>query len=455
VSNATLPTTRIDIEPPEGANYTPRVLTLLIVAALAKPPARPPRATAPAPERPTHESTYDRLKPSLFTIEVHSGNANAKSTLGSGYLVSVDGLLITNYHVVGSYIEDPERFQLRANNGTGPFVARLVSFDLVNDLALLAVSGVRATPLPLARRPPQPGSAVVAFGNPEGLGLSLVDGIFNGYAEKGLVDRMLLSMPLNAGMSGGPILNGEGQVIGTNVAVERDSNSLSFGVPATKIAALLASPPLAEDRKSLLAETRRQLAALERDTAARLLRDFQAMGDATIAVGNARAARPPSVFECWDNSEQHKEEGVTKSQYSCNLQFTPYVETLGEVASLHLLVEHFAVTSAAYGFFGWLEQHAQSHNQVEPIPPTSDAFSPPRCMSERVRIGDVAWKVTSCASAYVEHDGMFDFDLVATSLSSPKDVMFVSFQASGFRLQPFLRLSRRYLESVRPAGERP
>jgi hypothetical protein len=414
-----------------------------------------PAAQAPGVPRAraTHEGTYDRLKPSLFTIEVHSGNVNAKSTLGSAYLVSRDGLLVTNYHVVGSYVSDPERYRLRARNAHGGYEARLLAFDLVNDLALLQVQGAAATPLKLAARAPQPGSAVVAFGNPEGLGLSLIEGIFNGYAEKGLVERMLLSMPLNSGMSGGPILDAAGEVIGTNVAIERESNSLSFGVPGAKLRALFALPPLAGDKRSLREETRRQLANLERETSERLLREFDKMGDATVAVGGAHVPRPPAVFECWDDSELHREEGITKSQYSCNLQFTPQVEELGEVAAVSLLVEHFGVArGSGLGLFGWLPAHAQSHNQVVAIDPKNGDFSPPRCAAERVRVGAVVWKITSCASAYVDHPGLFDFDLSATSVSDTKDVVFVALQLSGFRLEPLLSLSRRLLEGVRIGG---
>jgi len=422
---------------------------LLLAALLAQ-------AAAAAFPRATHERIYDQLKPSLFTIEVHSGNVNAKSTLGSAYLVSRDGRLVTNYHVVGSYVGDPERYQLRAKNGSGDFEARLLSFDLVNDLALLQIDGARAPPLTVAERPPAPGAAVVAFGNPEGLGLSLIEGIFNGYAEKGLVDRMLLSMPLNTGMSGGPILNRAGEVIGTNVAIERESNSLSFGVPAGKLHALRAARPLALDKKSLLAETRRQLALLERETSARLIQEFERMGDAVVVVGGAQAPRPPPVFECWDDSQLHREEGVTKSQYSCNLQFTPQVESLGEVAAVSLLVEHFGVASGSgFGLFGWLESHAQSHNEVAAIDPKSDDFSPPRCAAERVRVRDAVWKITSCASAYVEHPGLFDFDLMATSVSDAKNVLFVSLQMNGFRLEPLMSLARRLLEGVQFAGAQP
>jgi hypothetical protein len=180
------------------------------------------------------------------------------------------------------------------------------------------------------------------------------------------------------------------------------------------------------------------------------------MGDAFVVVGGAQAPRPPSAFECWDDSQLHREEGITKSQYSCNLQFTPQVESLGEVAAVNILVEHFGVArGSGFGLFGWLAAHAQSHSDVAAVDPKSDDFSPPHCTAERVKVREIVWKVTSCASAYVEHPGLFNFDVMATSVSDPRDVMFVSLQMNGFRLEPLVALSRRLLEGVRPARAKP
>jgi hypothetical protein len=68
-------------------------------------------------------------------------------------------------------------------------------------------------------------------------------------------------------------------------------------------------------------------------------------------------------------------------------------------------------------------------------------------------VQDLLWKVTSCASAYVDHRPVRS--AVATSLSDQKDVMYVSLQMSGFRLEPLMALGRRLLEGVVPSGARP
>src|SRR5262245_41028687 len=98
----------------------------LLLASLALALAQPPGPPA------TSAGAYARLKPSLFTIEIHSGNREAKSSLGSGYLVSADGLIATNFHVVASFIDDPVRNQLRAKNEGAEYPLTLVQFDLVN-----------------------------------------------------------------------------------------------------------------------------------------------------------------------------------------------------------------------------------------------------------------------------------------------------------------------------------
>jgi serine protease Do len=407
-------------------------------------------ATSAAGARPAPEETYGRLKPSLFTIEVHSGNDGARASLGSGYLVSQGGLIVTNYHVVSAYVDEPARYSLRARGVGGDIAVRLRRFDVVNDLALLEASGVRAAPLPIASAEPPPGSPVVSFGNPEGLGLSLIEGIFNGFAEKGLVDRMLLSMPLNAGMSGGPILDAHGRVIGTNVSIKWLSNSLSFGVPASKLQALLDGPPVALDAKSLTSELSRQLEGLERETAERLLAQLQAVPeDALAKVGQAATRRLPPAFDCWDDTEEYRDEGVTKSRYGCNLQFTPATQQLGEVASVQVLIEHFDSERSGYGFFGTLPGHALSHNEVTASDPTSGVVSPPHCTSDRARVNGDVFKLTTCASAYVRHPGLGRFDLMGTSLGNPRAATFLWLKMTGFRRESFEAVARHALLGLR------
>lgn len=401
---------------------------------------------AAAGSAPGTAGLFDQVKASIFTVEVHSGNQEAKHVLGSGYLVSNDGLIVTNYHVVGSYIDDPVRFAIRVRNHSGEHTARLVRFDLENDLALLRADGIKAPPLPLAAAPPAPGESIVAFGNPEGLGLSLIEGISNGFAAKGVVDRMLLSMPLNSGMSGGPVMSERREVVGTNVSVMWLSNSLSFAVPVAKVHPLLSLPPLETTKAALLEETHRQLEAVERTTLAKLAAG--ARRAATIAIGAAQSQTPPDAFDCWDSVDESKDEGLTRSRYGCNLQFTPMVEGLGEVGSVELLIEHLASRDSTYGFYKALEDQAPTLHEVVPRDPSNGTLSAPVCESARVRAGELVFKVNTCLNAYVKHPGFFNFDLVATSVTRARESISLAVHMKGFRFPSFRGLTSDLLAQV-------
>jgi serine protease Do len=397
------------------------------------------------------EGAYARLKPSLFTIEIHSGNREAKSSLGSGYLVSSDGLIATNYHVVESFIKDPIRNQLRARMETSEFPLSLVQFDLVNDIAIVRSAEAASTgkPLALAAKPPSIGERIISFGNPEGLGMSLIEGNANGFATKGVVPRLLLSMPLNSGMSGGPILNARDEVVGTNVSVQWMSNSLSFGVPVQALRDLLSRPPLEITKDALQAETNRQIDAFEKKTAIALTSALQTQASGPpLRVGGARSRPLPEAFACWDNRQEFDREGVVKSQYGCDLQFTPALDTVGAIASVQIQIEHFTSARSSYGFYGYLPFHAQSHQDVQPRAAGDPDLGPPECVSDRVRIGAETWKTTTCAVAFKASPGFFDIDLVATSLSRPREAIFVSLDFRGFRMKSALDLTRRFIENI-------
>lgn len=406
-------------------------------------------ALAPLQAPPTSEAAYARLKPSLFTIEIHSGNREAKSSLGSGYLVGPDGLMATNYHVVAPFVDDPVRNQLRAKGEAGDFALTLVQFDLIHDIALVRAEGVTGRPLALAEAPPEVGERIISFGNPEGLGMSLIEGNANGFATKGVVPRLLLSMPLNAGMSGGPILNSRDQVVGTNVAVQWLSNSLSFGVPTQALRDLLGREPLQVNDVALKAEMNRQVDGFERKTLEALTTALRSNSpEPPLTIGGARSKPLPAEFACWDNRQEFQREGLVKSQYGCDLQFTPAIEDVGPIASVQVQIEHFSSTAGAYGFYGYLPSHAQSHQSVAPRAPGDPHLGPPECASNRVLVGREPWKMATCAVAFKDFPGLFNVDLSATSLSRPDEAMFVSLSFKGFRMKSALDLTKQLMENI-------
>lgn len=408
----------------------------------------------PAPSRAT-ERQYRALGPGLFTIEVHSGNDGSRSSLGSGYLATADGLIVTNYHVVSAFIDEPQRYRLRAKSASWDGPVTLVRFDMFNDLAIVRAEGVTARPLPIAKQLPDEGARVHAFGNPEGLGLSVIEGLFNGLAEKGLVDRMLLSMPLNSGMSGGPILDARGAVIGTNVSIMRGSNSLSFGVPVDKTHALLArADTVALDQRALRSELTRQLADSEKATTSRLLAalDEPPANGKLVDVGGIAMVPLPGLFDCWDGSDEYRDEGLTKHRFGCNLQFAPDFSSLGEVSAVWWTLERFALArppGGRFGLFSFMSSHAEGHSTVGPIDPTNGKTSTWECASRRVPFAERRWKATTCVIAFVKHPGFSTFELAATSLDETSGASFLQLHARGFTAESFRGIATRFLGRLR------
>ena len=306
--------------------------------------------------------------------------------------------------MVGSFIQHPDRYRDAGEERHGArFAAKLVAFDLVNDLALLEAS-LPAPALQLAADPGQPGAPLIAFGNPEGLGLSLVEGVFNGFAEKGFVDRMLLSMPLNSGMSGGPILEraqrGGGhqrrRLLARQLALLRR--------PGDRRARASPGPAGGDDARRPL---RAEVEPAARGVGATRLHARRRAAPAgerarLMAVGGALVPRPPDAFECWNQTQREAREQIRKTSFNCNLQFTPSLEEVGEVASLEVLVEHFRRARAGYGFYGGLTSTLPSTSGSRRAPPDNGVLSPPECHADRVRTEHLVWKVNACSYAYVQ-----------------------------------------------------
>ncbi len=158
-----------------------------------------------------------------------------QSASGSGFVISNDGYIVTNEHVVA----EANSYTVRIGETDRTVPATLVGADASDDLALLKVDTSQTGtlhPLPLAGSTPQVGDEVIAIGSPFGLQSTLTSGIVsalnrtlqspNGHAIDGAIQT---DAAINPGNSGGPLLNTDGQVIGVNAQIASQSGG-STGV---------------------------------------------------------------------------------------------------------------------------------------------------------------------------------------------------------------------------------
>lgn len=162
---------------------------------------------------------------------------------GSGFIISEDGFLVTNNHVIKGASEVSVKF----SDGR-ELDAKVIGTDPKTDLALLKIdSSEKFTPIKFAADKPRVGDWVVAVGNPFGLGGTVTTGIISAAGRDigaGPYDNFLqIDAPINRGNSGGPAFNLKGEVVGVNTAIFSPSGGsvgIGFAIPASTAEAIIA-----------------------------------------------------------------------------------------------------------------------------------------------------------------------------------------------------------------------
>lgn len=191
----------------------------------------------------------DPFNPFVFPRQVPGTKKNIDQNIGSGFIVSSDGLIITNKHVVS----DAEATYKVLLNDNKKYNVENIYRDPLNDLAILKIQASNLKPLPLGDSSAlKLGQLVVAIGTPlgeftntvtsgiiSGLGRGITAGSpYEGYVEK-LDNVIQTDAAISPGNSGGPLLNSKGQVIGINAAVAQEGQNIGFAIPVNVIETLL------------------------------------------------------------------------------------------------------------------------------------------------------------------------------------------------------------------------
>lgn len=158
-----------------------------------------------------------------------------RSSLGSGVMMTNDGYVLTNHHVV----DGADAIVLQLQDGREA-AATLIGTDPEIDLAVLKINLENIIPIQLATQKAKVGDVVLAIGNPFGVGQSVSQGIISATQRKGLglntfEDFIQTDAAINPGNSGGPLVDSAGNLVGINSAIlDRTSYAMgiSFAIPA-------------------------------------------------------------------------------------------------------------------------------------------------------------------------------------------------------------------------------
>jgi len=171
---------------------------------------------------------YKNTVGSTVTIETDIG-------LGSGFFIK-ENVIATNYHV----IEGATEAYCYTNNSSSRFkIEGFLAVDKTIDLILLKVVGLNRPSIKMASVEVSPGQKVYVIGSPKGLPASISDGLVSGLRDFEGYKLIQITAPISPGSSGGPVLNGSGELIGVSVGQYNEGQNLNFAIPISNLAVLL------------------------------------------------------------------------------------------------------------------------------------------------------------------------------------------------------------------------
>lgn len=193
------------------------------------------QSKAKSEEKPLTQVVQSSL--SSVVLIVVSDSSGKEVGQGSGFIVSSDGKILTNYHV----IKGARTAVIKLSNGSFFSVEGMIAFNEDDDLALIKVQGSGLPVLALGNSEEiSVGEKVVAIGSPLGLQNTVTDGIISAIREEGSHRKWIqTTSPVSPGNSGGPLLNLRGEVIGITTFRIKGGENLNFAAPSNSAQILL------------------------------------------------------------------------------------------------------------------------------------------------------------------------------------------------------------------------
>lgn len=425
-------------------------------SAEAPPAALPPTAaaaaaaaSAPAAVSGTGQRIYADMQPRLLQVRTLLKTQDSQSSVGSAFLVTPEGHLITNYHVISSYALAPQRHRLVYATVDGRQGALdLLAFDVLHDLALLKpvdpapLRGRGAVPFRPADAEPERGARIFSLGNPLDVGFAVTEGAYNGLAERHYLPTLFFGGSLSAGMSGGPALDAQGRLVGVNVAARRDGEQVSFLVPAALAQALLAR---GRDAKPITqpvhAEIERQLLAHQ----AGLVDRFIAQPWRDSGHPRYRIPVPMETFSrCWGSGTPAGARGLVFERSDCAMDSAVFIDERLRTGSIG--VRHETYDGSKLGWLRFQQRYSASFEN-ERIAGRDGHRVAAQCTERTVATGgSLPLRAVVCLQAYKKLPQLFDLSVLTASLDGSDTGVQGRLDAQGLSYDNALRLTRHYLE---------
>ncbi|NMP30462.1 trypsin-like peptidase domain-containing protein [Thalassotalea sp. M1531] len=389
---------------------------------------------------------FKQLAPSLYQIRLIDKASGEKSSIGSGFQITADGLIATNYHVISGFAQYPNKYQIQyldhqGNKGD----LTLASVDVINDLALVKRNIDQDMPFfTIADNSPTKGEELFSLGNPHDLGMIVVPGTYNGLKKESFIDKIHFTGSVNSGMSGGPVVNKDTQVVGINVATS--GNQIGFLVPHDKLATLFNhyqdSPPASIEEQ--MAE---QLSAYQKALIDKLLESKwqgKVLGKSLIPTIDVPFIR------CWGESNSDKTDAlILSAMANCALDEDTFIDHNFFTGTVEMQFQYMETDKISPLKFYQLYQRqvtrAAAGNKA-----TKDDVTEFECHHDIVMPlnQSINNKSILCTRNYKKFPALFDVLYLGLSVDRERQALISHFTVSGVEKEMALAFTKRFMESV-------
>ena len=405
-------------------------------------------APAAPPVSLSARKVYEQARSQLVQIRTVLKGQASQTSVGSGFFVSEQGHLVTNFHVVSEAVLKPERHDLvyvTADGREAP--VRILQIDVRHDLALLKAAdeqprrfdalAFRAEGNPLGQ-----GERIYSLGNPLDVGFAVMEGNYNGMVRRSFYPQIFFGGALSGGMSGGPALDQEGRVIGVNVARRVDGEQVSFLVPAAFAQALLArsrdAAPLATPAYGVVTEQLMQHQDL-------LTQRFVEQGWKSAAHARYKVPVPSDVFmRCWGSSEPSKTGGMDLERSDCVMDTRIFV---GDFNTGAMSVRHESYDGSRLGPLRFAARHSQAFRNESFTRLRPEHQTKPQCHESYVDRSGLVLRAVVCMRAYKKLPQLYDMAVLVATLDQPSAGVQGRFDVQGVSYPNAIKLARHYLEA--------
>lgn len=386
---------------------------------------------------------FEQLESKVFQLRIIEIESGEKSSIGSGFLVNDRGWIVSNYHVVAQMVNETDKYRIELVSMDGSTRAlKLLDFDVIHDLALLSGGPEQAEFIAIEPQEIKQGSRIFSLGNPRDLGMTVVEGNYNGLLKTSMHKKILISGSLNPGMSGGPAVDYKGDLIGVNVATQ--GNQISFLVPVSYLTPMLTRQEQDPATSNFTARIGEQLAANQQALT-------QALINADWPLEDLGPAKVPgavtSFIKCWGGTPRIEKALFQQTHKECFSDDRVFLRGGFDTGTLVYSFSWYRTDEV--NSIRFYSQFEQAYKGMEAGNSASrEDVDEYHCQQKFLDRSGRLWRGVMCAREYKKYPGIYDVAFIMASLFESQEGLIADFSISGVEKSSAIQLVKKFLEQT-------